>query len=209
MHYILGAKLGDHAFMFKYVDATNKRGEMTTFSIPDPSRPEVEHCFCFLNNVPIHKSSQDDLRVNFLEYWEADSDGNMKQHFSWVTDIEITKENAYDLMRGARARWKVENETFNTLKNQGYNLEHNYGLGKKHLSSVFKLLTMLAFLVDQALQMSCPLFKAARAKCTSKKLLWKKIRVCFQTFIFPSMESILRWIAEGSPKQQFRVLQTE
>jgi hypothetical protein len=35
------------------------------------------------------------------------------------------------VMRGGRARWKIENETFNTLKNQGYNFEHNYGHGKK------------------------------------------------------------------------------
>ena len=53
-----------------------------------------------------------------------------------------------------RARWKVENETFNTLKNQGYHIEHNYGLGKKNLSMVFVTLMMLAFLVDQILQMS-------------------------------------------------------
>ncbi len=30
-------------------------------------------------------------------------------------------DNVYQLMRGGWARWKVENETFNTLKNQGYN----------------------------------------------------------------------------------------
>ena len=36
--------------------------------------------------------------------------------------------------------------TFNTLKNQGYNFEHNYGLGQKYLSIVFVKLMMLAFL---------------------------------------------------------------
>ena len=39
-------------------------------------------------------------------------------------------------MRAGRSRWKVENETFNTLKNLGYNLEHNYGHGKQHLATV-------------------------------------------------------------------------
>ena len=52
-------------------------------------------------------------------------------------------------MRGGRARWKVENETFNTLKNQGYQFEHNFGHGKKNLHTVFAYLMMLAFLVDQ------------------------------------------------------------
>ena len=43
-------------------------------------------------------------------------------------------------MRAGRARWKIENETFNTLKNQGYNFEHNYGHGYKNLSSVMTML---------------------------------------------------------------------
>ena len=33
-------------------------------------------------------------------------------------------------MKKGRSRWKVKNETLNTLENQGYNFEHNYGHGK-------------------------------------------------------------------------------
>jgi hypothetical protein len=67
---------------------------------------------------------------------------------SWVTDLIITEENARWLIRGARPRWKIENETFNTLKNQGYHFEHNDGHGEQHLSVAFVMLMMLAFLVD-------------------------------------------------------------
>ena len=52
-------------------------------------------------------------------------------------------------MRAGHARWKIENETFNTLKNQGYNFEHNYGHGYNNLCSVMTMLMMLAFLIDQ------------------------------------------------------------
>jgi hypothetical protein len=52
----------------------------------------------------------------------------------------------------ARTRWKIENETFNTLKNQGYHLEHNYGHGNKYLATNFAILTFLAFLTDQIAQ---------------------------------------------------------
>ena len=38
------------------------------------------------------------------------------QHFSWITDFLLIPENVWDIMRGGRARWKIENETFNTLK---------------------------------------------------------------------------------------------
>src|SRR5918998_1373581 len=37
------------------------------------------------------------------------------------------KGTVYRIMQGARARWRIENETFNTLKNQGYHFEHNFG----------------------------------------------------------------------------------
>ncbi|MFQ5419757.1 MAG: hypothetical protein ACE5EY_05285 [Anaerolineae bacterium] len=60
-------------------------------------------------------------------------------------------------MRGGRARWKMENETCNTLKNQGYHCEHNFGDGKNHVSVVFALLMMRAFAVDQAQQLTCQL----------------------------------------------------
>jgi len=53
-------------------------------------------------------------------------------------------------------------ETFNTLKNQGYHFGHNFGLGKKYLSEVFVFLMMLAFLFDQIQQLCCPLFKTVR-----------------------------------------------
>ena len=77
-------------------------------------------------------------------------------------------------MRGGRARWKVENETFNTLKNQGYHFEHNSGHGKKHLSVVFAPLMMLAFLVDQVQQLGCALFQAVLDKKRSRKRLWEQ-----------------------------------
>ena len=43
----------------------------------------------------------------------------------------------------------AQNETFQTLKKQGYHLEHNYGHGKEHLSSTLAGLMLLSFLFDQ------------------------------------------------------------
>ncbi len=72
------------------------------------------------------------------------------------------------LMRGARARWKIENETFNTLKNQGYHFEYNFGHGYQHFSTVFTHLMMLAFLIDQIQQHCCTLFQQAQQKAERK-----------------------------------------
>ena len=58
-----------------------------------------------------------------------DSKGEMTYRCSWVTDIPLEAHNVEKVVRAARARWKIENEGFNTLKNQGYHLEHNFGHG--------------------------------------------------------------------------------
>ena len=92
--------------------------------------------------------------------------------------------------KGGRCRWKIENETFNTLKNQGYHFEHNYGHGEKNLSVVFAMLMMLAFLVDQVQQLCCPLFQAVWKKVGSKRALWDSLRSHFWHFIFQSMQHL-------------------
>ena len=192
-------------FMFSQIDEAAERGEVTELILPDGKKANKTHCFRFINSVPLNKTSQDELRVNFLEHWEVETKGEeviVLNRFSWVTDLEITPDNAMEIMRCGRARWRIENETFNTLKNQGYNLGHNYGLGKKHLSAVFMHLMLLAFLVDQVQQLCCPLFQAARAKVSSKRSLWERIRNYFHTFIAPSMETILRMIAHGFERPQ-------
>ena len=43
------------------------------------------------------------------------------------------------------AKAGIENETFNVLKTNGYNLEHNFGHGKEILASVLVTLNPLAF----------------------------------------------------------------
>ena len=103
-------------------------------------------------------------------------------------------------MRGGRARWKIENETFNTLKNQGYHFEHNYGHGEQHLSVVFAMLMMLAFLVDQAQQLCCALFQAVWAKLGSKRLLWERMRALFYTYALTSMRQLFEALFYGLKK---------
>ena len=155
------------------------------------------HRFRFVNDIALN-ASHTDVQVNVIEYWEM---GAAKvQHFSWVTDLHVTKGNVYRLMRGGRARWKIENETFNTLKNQGYHFEHNYGHGTQNLSVVFALLMMLAFLVDQTQQLCCALFQAVWAKLGSKRMLWERMRALFYDYAFASMRQLFEALLYGFKK---------
>ena len=195
LRFILGAKPGDHVHLFAQMDRAIEDGEATEFSQTIQSEAGITHTYRFVNGVSLNKSNPD-LLVNVLQYWQLDSKGK-EIRFSWVTDLPLTCENVYQIMRAARARWRIENEVFNTLKNQGYNLEHNFGLGEKHLSAVFNHLMMLAFLVDQIQQLCCPLFQAAWRRCKRKKSLWQIIRSYFDLFVMPSMQVILQSIVAG------------
>ena len=186
MHFILGVKPGDHAFLFEEVEAARREGRSPKLSRKEGDRTlEVS----WAHAVGLNESNQD-LRVDFLEYNEYDADGKRRKHFTWITDLPITRRNAWQFARGGRARWKIENETFNTLKNQGYHYEHNYGHGQRHLSVVFALLMMLAFLVGQGQQLCCPLFRAVWEKLGSKRALWDNLRSHFRHFLFRSMRHL-------------------
>ena len=60
-----------------------------------------------------------------------------------------------------RARWKIENETFNVLKTNGYNLEHNFGYGKEALARVLVTLNLLAFAFHAAAYLAVLAWRAA------------------------------------------------
>jgi hypothetical protein len=205
-HYILVAKPNDHTELFARADAAVETGTIDTYQFTDP-RTGVIHCFRWLNQVPLN-ASHPDLLVNFLEYWEIGPDLQVQYYNSWVTDFECSRETVEEIKRGGRARWKVENETFNTLKNQGYHFDHNYGHGEKTLSVVFAMLMMLAFAVDQIQQLSNTLFRAAWAKCGTKRALWEEIRTAFRAFHLTSMWELYEVVYRGYVKARPIVLDT-
>ena len=184
--------------------AAEQAGQVTLYEKKDPSA-DIVHRFRFINQVPLNASNAE-LLVNFIEYWEIS--GDTVQHFCWVTDLRVTKRTVYPLMRGGRARWKIANETFNTLKNQGYNFEHNYGHGQKNLSVVFAMLMMLAFLVDQTQQRCCTLFQAVWAKMGSKRMLWNGCGPCSMKTSLSPCENCSKpcFTAARSPDRSLRVM---
>lgn len=189
MHFLLGVKPADHEHLFAEVIKAYEEDRMTSIQWNDSQRPGVTCEIGFTDNLPLNKSNPD-LRVNFLQYSEFGPDGQRTKCFSWVTDLTVTEDNASKLVRGGRARWKIENETFNTLKNQGYQFEHNFGHGVVNLSVVFAMLMMLTFLVDQTQEQGCPLFQAIHKKFTSRRSVWDHIRSHFRHFEFESMQHL-------------------
>ena len=103
-----------------------------------------------------------------------------------------------ELVRIGRCRWKIENETFNTLKNQGYHIEHNFGHGEKHLSINFFLLNLLAFFMHQIFELTDLLYQECRRAFGSRRNLWDHLRSSIHLLIFPDWETLLKRLLRPS-----------
>ncbi len=196
LRFILGAKEKGNKYLFKQADS-----RADTEEVEMEGENGIRHRFRYVNNVSLNASNKG-LKVNFLEYHET-RPGTKKNpqsstmRFSWVTDIELNRNNVMKIMRAGRARWRIENETFNTLKNQGYHFEHNFGHGNKHLSGVFGNLMLLAFLIDQIEMRCCGLFMATLENMERLKYLRDKIRRFILDFIVPDWETLYMSIVHG------------
>ena len=187
MRYIVGVKPDNHEYLFEAINAVKLQEHIE-------KDKGVTHKYRWLNNVILNDTNQE-CRVNFLEYEEHSANGKL-QKFTWITDLELTTQTISLVMRGGRARWHIENETFNTLKNQGYQFEHGFGHGYKHLSTVFAMLMFLAFLVDQVQETCCEFFQKALKKIKRKKYLWEKMRTIFNMFLLPSWQEFYEILAQ-------------
>jgi hypothetical protein len=150
-------------------------------------KDEINYSFSFINNVPLNDTYKD-LLVNYFEYEETNIKTGEKKQCSWITNIKVTIKNVFKLMKAGRSKWKIENENFNTLKNQGYSFEHNFGHGNKNLTSIMAMLMVLAFLLDQAQELLCTYFQNALKKAGRKIRLWEKMIELFKAYLILSWE---------------------
>lgn len=188
MHYLLVAKPGDHKYLFEWV---NEFSEVPSLEIIDDKGRT--HRYRWKNAVPLHGEAHA-VNVNFLEYHLINAQGKVTYRNSWVTDFPVSEHNIISLVRAGRCRWKIENECFNTLKNQGYYIEHNYGHGKKHLSYNMYLLTLLAFYFHQIFELTDGVYQACRKKLVSKRYLWEVLRGKIREIIFESWEQLMDFV---------------
>ena len=154
------------------------------------------HVYEWINGVPLN-GNEDAPSVNWLSC-ELHDKGKRTYHNAWVSDFSVDEKNVEELARIGRCRWKIENETFNTLKNQGYHIEHNFGHGAEHLSFNFFLLNLLAFFMHQIFELTDQLYQACREKRGTKRSLWEHLRVYMASFVFPDWETMLAAVRSPS-----------
>jgi len=190
MSFILVAKPSSHKILFEWFTELKQLQAASRLQFTDFRGRQ--HLYEWINEIPLNGTKDAD-QVNFFHYQLIDK-GNITYRNSWVTDIVIDENNVTQLVKGGRARWKVENEGFNTLKNQGYHIEHNFGHGQKNLSMIFFLLNLLAFFVHQIFELTDLHYQKCRAKFSARKEFWNQLRCTIRILLFKSWQELLAFI---------------
>jgi len=190
--FVLNVKPDSHESLERQIAGRKASGQVKELRITDPQG--IKHYFAWTNDLCLCESAID-VSVNYLLYEQTDKKGKVTR-WTWITNIPLNARSVEAVMRAGRARWKIENETFNTLKNQGYNFEHNYGHGKQNLATILALMMFLAFTVDQMIQRCWRLFRQVRGGLRTKAKLWDMVRSLFKVQPFPTMDALYRQIAD-------------
>ena len=191
-NFIISIKEGNQGFPF--LQFRNYQLDKKTVKWEARDR-NYEYTYEFANGLILNGQNQD-IIVNFMFFQQKNIKTNKLTTMTWVTDIPITVRNGASIVKAGRARWKIENETFNTLKNQNYNFEHNFGHGKKYLAQNFVQIMFLAFLIDQIQQLCSALFQKAFSICVSKKSLWESMRQVFDLIPVENMKTLFEIITK-------------
>jgi len=190
--FVLNVKPDSHESLERQFAGRRASGQVKELRITDPKG--IKHYYAWTNELCLCESALD-VTVNYLLYEQTDKQGKVTR-WTWIANIPLNARSVEPVMRAGRARWKIENETFNTLKNQGYNFEHNYGHGQQNLATVLALLMFLAFTVDQMIQRCWRVFRQVRGGLRTKAKLWDMVRSLFKVQFFPTMDALYRQIAD-------------
>jgi len=177
--YLHGATLEEHR------QTVCKRGKRTTT------------VYRWLSGVPL-RTTTDAITVNWFSIEIRNAAGKPTYHNSFVTNLTVTTDTVAELAACGRARWKVENETFNVLKNNGYNLEHNFGHGKRTLASIFLTLNLLAFAFHTAAHLATLAWRAAVIACGATYRFFEHLRTITTYHVFQDWYHLLQSIADAA-----------
>jgi hypothetical protein len=197
-NFVFVCKPDSHKTLYKRIAELELKGAVETVVVKRWLGGKVYETdtYRFVNQVPL-REGQNALLVNWCELTTTLADGTIVYKNAFVTNHLITTENVKDVVVAGRARWKVENENNNTLKTKGYHLEHNFGHGKQHLSSLLLTFNLLAHLFHTVLELVDDKYRLLRQTLSSRQTFFNDIRALTRYFCFDSWAELLTTMIEG------------
>ena len=190
-HFLFVCKPDSHKTIGEYLTGVEVHALSKTVK---RGKKRFTYTWRWMLSVPI-RDGKDALEVNWLEITIRDPGGKVTYRNSFITDLPVDADNVEDLAAAGRARWKIENETFNTLKTKGYNLEHNFGHGTNNLSAVLVTFNLIAFAFHLAAELADNTWKAAIEAAGARIRFFNNLRALTGYLLFPSWDSLLKTLA--------------
>jgi hypothetical protein len=198
MHFIITCKPESHPTLYEEVKLLAKveGAHHTKTARRWTGRRHEQWTYHWVLHLPLRTGSKA-LRVNWCEVTVTREDtGKQIYHSAWITSHELTTESVEAVVDAGRNRWKIENEGFNVLKNQGYNFEHNFGHGHQYLAAVLLTLLLLAFLFHTVLHLSSKVYQAIRQALGARRNFFNDLRALTRYLYFPSWDDMLAFMAQ-------------
>jgi hypothetical protein len=189
--FIFTAKESSHKALYDFIDGAEPERHQVKVR---KGKTSETHRYRFFEAVPL-RDGADAVLVNWIGYEILDAKGVVKYKTALVTSLAVTKENVAEIVACGRARWKIENESFNVLKNHGYELEHNFGHGEQYLAMTLAALNMLAFSWHTLLDLLEPPWKKAREAAEKRTSFFAYVGTLTSFVVFPSWSELLEALA--------------
>lgn len=191
LNFILVCKPDSHKELYKTVDFLAKNGLVEEVEERHwNGRYYEKHIYRFANEVPLRQ--EDPLLVNWFEVIIINEDtGKEDYHNSFMTNHKVSIMNVVALVQDGRTRWKSENETNNTLKNQGYHFEHSFGHGEEHLANFLATLNLLAFLLHTLLNLLDEQYQRLRKELVTRADFFNDLRALLRYMVFESWDDLM------------------
>lgn len=199
-NFIFVALASSHQTLYEWLDFLDKNEEVKTLEKKQwNGRKQLIYRYRYANRVPL-RDEENSMLVNWCELTIInESDQKVIYQNNWITNHQINENNVENIVQAARARWKIENETNNVLKNHGYNLEHNYGHGQNHLCEVLLSLNLLAFLFHTVLDLVNSLYQQIRELLKTRKTFFNDLRALLRYLWFDTWHSLFTFmLTEGA-----------
>ncbi len=192
--FLFVCKKDSHKTLYEYVDGAPP--DERTVTERKPGKRSLTYRYRWIEAVPL-RDGKDAMSVNWLGVTITDEKGKTTYDGAFVTSLPVTAENVVETAACARARWKIENESFNVLKNNGYNLAHNFGHGKKYLARTFAAMNLLAFAFHTACDCLETLWQQAREAIGTRSRFFQDLHTITAYIIFPSWGSLINTLASS------------
>ncbi|MFO7142918.1 ISNCY family transposase [Arthrospira sp. PCC 8006] len=193
LNFILVCRPESHSTLYEHLEGI----ELPTITTQKwTGKVEKTYTYRYLNGVPL-RDSDDALLVNWCELTVTTADGKVTYQNSFATSYSLSDDNVADVVLAGRTRWKVENENNNTLKTKGYHLEHNFGHGQQHLSSLLATLNILSLLFHTLLELLDDKYQLLRAHLPTRQTFFDDLRALTRYLYFDSWEHLLTFMLEG------------